>query len=196
VEDALRSVGQTFACLGTADPRLNTHGDIDFRLQRQLRAYSRLDPPPHRVKPIPLRLIHAATHVSLHSSSSYALVSTQVSLVPPVPSACPTSKSSWASADLTSLTPSSANSTQPPTFRTLFQTRKMEFAVKFCSTAVAAPTSFAQFRLQYDASCTSANTRHPLLHRLRPTTCSHVVTLSLQRTSRRCSAPHVSSQDL
>lgn len=58
VEDALRAVGQGFARLGAPDPRLNSTGGIDFRLQRQLRGYSRADPPPRRVKPIPISVIH------------------------------------------------------------------------------------------------------------------------------------------
>ena len=44
--------------LGTPDPRLNHVGQIDFRLQRQLRSYSKEDPPPNRVKPIPVQLLH------------------------------------------------------------------------------------------------------------------------------------------
>ena len=57
VEDALRSIGQTFSGLGAADPRLIQHGKIDFRLSRQLASYSKEDPPPNRVKPVPLQVI-------------------------------------------------------------------------------------------------------------------------------------------
>jgi hypothetical protein len=57
VEDSLRAIGQTFASLGASDPRRDSHGSIDFRIQRQLRGYSRLDPPPNRVKPIPVQII-------------------------------------------------------------------------------------------------------------------------------------------
>ena len=57
VEDALRSVGQTFASVGTQDPRLNTLGKIDFRIQRQLACYTRQDPPPNRVKPVPVPIL-------------------------------------------------------------------------------------------------------------------------------------------
>ena len=35
-EAYLRAVGQTFANVGIEDPRLNKHGSIDHRLQRQL----------------------------------------------------------------------------------------------------------------------------------------------------------------
>jgi hypothetical protein len=51
-------VGQGFARLGAPDPRLNSTGGIDFRLQRQLRGYAQADPPPRRVKPIPISVIH------------------------------------------------------------------------------------------------------------------------------------------
>lgn len=60
VEAALRSVGQTFASLGQRDPRLQASGRLDFRLHRQLQAYTKADPPPTRVKPIPLQVLQAA----------------------------------------------------------------------------------------------------------------------------------------
>ncbi len=63
VEGALRAVGQTFAALGYDDPRLQPSGRLDFRLQRQLQCYNKVDPPPTRVKPIPLQVLHLAiTH--------------------------------------------------------------------------------------------------------------------------------------
>ena len=40
VEAALRAVGQTFTALGYRDPRLQDTGKMDFRLHRQLQAYS------------------------------------------------------------------------------------------------------------------------------------------------------------
>ena len=60
VEDALRSIGQMFASVGTRDIRKDAVGAIDFRLQRQLRAYGKEDPPPGRVKPIPVAILHHA----------------------------------------------------------------------------------------------------------------------------------------
>ena len=65
VEDALRSVGQTFARLGAHDIRLNPMGSIDFRIQRQLRGYKKADPPSHRVKPIPVQVLLHVLHVAL-----------------------------------------------------------------------------------------------------------------------------------
>ena len=57
VEDALRAIGQKYASLGTKDLRKDSTGAIDFRIQRQLRSYKRDDPPPIRVKPVPVSLV-------------------------------------------------------------------------------------------------------------------------------------------
>lgn len=57
VEDAIRAVGQKFARLGAKDIRKDSTGSIDFRIQRQLRHYAKLDPPPARVKPVPITII-------------------------------------------------------------------------------------------------------------------------------------------
>jgi len=69
VEAALRAVGQTFSILGQADPRLIASGKLDFRLQRQLQYYNKLDPPPTRVKPIPLQIIQAVVTFCYTSTS-------------------------------------------------------------------------------------------------------------------------------
>jgi hypothetical protein len=57
VKDALRAIGQAFARVGSPDVRKNIYGDIDFRIQRQIRAYKREDSTPKRVKPIPIVII-------------------------------------------------------------------------------------------------------------------------------------------
>jgi len=70
VENALRAVGQTVATLGSPDPRLQPSGRLDLRLHRLLKAYSKEDDPPSRVKPIPLPIIaHAVTICHLQRSS-------------------------------------------------------------------------------------------------------------------------------
>ena len=43
--------------MGAKDPRLADHGNIDFRIRRMLNAYSKADPPPNRVKPIPIQVL-------------------------------------------------------------------------------------------------------------------------------------------
>ena len=57
-EDYIRSVAQTFLELGKEDLRLNSAHNIDFRLQRMLSSvYKKKDPPPHRVKPVPVSVL-------------------------------------------------------------------------------------------------------------------------------------------
>jgi hypothetical protein len=56
--------------MGTDDPRKNSQGNIDFRLQRQLRSYSRKDPPPDRVKPVPVTVIQHIMFVALAAATS------------------------------------------------------------------------------------------------------------------------------
>ena len=57
VEEYLRSVSQTFLAMGHDDPRLSSNQRIDHRLQRMLRTYSKQDPPPNRVKPVPVQVL-------------------------------------------------------------------------------------------------------------------------------------------
>ena len=57
VEDAVRSIGQEIVALGDKDPRMTSTGKINGRLQLQFRCYSRQDPPPSRVKPIPVQFL-------------------------------------------------------------------------------------------------------------------------------------------
>jgi hypothetical protein len=60
VGDALRAVGQTISNMGYQDPRLLPSGKLNFRLSRQLSSYNKRDPPPSRVKPIPIQVLHTA----------------------------------------------------------------------------------------------------------------------------------------
>jgi hypothetical protein len=57
VEDALWEIGQAHARLGGPDPRKDLHGGIDFRIQRQISSYKKVDRPPRRVKPISMIII-------------------------------------------------------------------------------------------------------------------------------------------
>jgi hypothetical protein len=58
-------VGQTLSYMGSPDPRLDTQGAIDLRLKHQLRHYTKTDPPPRRVQPIPIPILkHLATLVT------------------------------------------------------------------------------------------------------------------------------------
>ena len=68
VEQYLRSVGQVFAGMEAHDIKPDALGKTDYRLGRQLRSYTREDPPPTRVKPIPLPVIMATCN-RLHRGS-------------------------------------------------------------------------------------------------------------------------------
>jgi len=57
VGNALRAMGQTLAHMGFPDPRLTSSGKLDLHLSHLLSAYSKSDPPPHRVEPIPISLL-------------------------------------------------------------------------------------------------------------------------------------------
>ena len=43
--------------MGAHDPRLNSFGKTDFRLLRQIAGYKKEDPPPNRVKPVPVQIL-------------------------------------------------------------------------------------------------------------------------------------------
>jgi hypothetical protein len=64
VEDAVRHVAQTFTRVGAVDPRLNAFGALDFRLQAVLRSWKKADPPPTRVKPLPMLVLRRAHHLA------------------------------------------------------------------------------------------------------------------------------------
>jgi hypothetical protein len=81
VEGALRAVGQTLASLGNRDPRLQPSGKLDIRLHRQLTAYSKADPPPTRVKPIPLPIITHCAAVCRQANSPHAHATADMLLI-------------------------------------------------------------------------------------------------------------------
>jgi hypothetical protein len=57
VDGALRAVGQGFARMGTRDIRKKATGDIDFRIQCQIRGWELEDDPPTRVKSITVQIL-------------------------------------------------------------------------------------------------------------------------------------------
>jgi hypothetical protein len=63
VEDSLRLVAQAHQMVGLSDIRL-LNGDVDYRLSQLLAAFSRQDPPPFRVKPIPLAILRRAAYIA------------------------------------------------------------------------------------------------------------------------------------
>jgi hypothetical protein len=60
VEDAVLHVAQTFTRVGAADPRLNSFGKLDYCLHFLLRSGKKADPPPTRVKPLPMLFLRRA----------------------------------------------------------------------------------------------------------------------------------------
>jgi len=81
VENALRSVGQTLALLGTPDPRLTALGATDFRLARLLRGFHATDPAPNRVRPIPLKILHKAMELAATSPTAGALATADMACI-------------------------------------------------------------------------------------------------------------------
>ncbi len=69
VENALRAVGQTYAGMETADPRMNRHGEVDFRITSLLQAWRKADDPPSRVKPLPLAVVAQVRAMALGDAS-------------------------------------------------------------------------------------------------------------------------------
>ena len=68
VEDYLRHVAQTFLSVGSDDPRKrDRQPEIDFRLTRLQAAWKKQDPPPHRVKPLPVQVIRRMATLAMHS---------------------------------------------------------------------------------------------------------------------------------
>lgn len=70
VSTALAAIGQSFSMVGAKDPRLDAFGRIDRRLNQQLRHMSKTDPPPARLKPIPIPIIQHCVHRILRDSRS------------------------------------------------------------------------------------------------------------------------------
>ncbi len=50
---------------------MNSYGKIDFRLQRQLSRCKKQDPPPNRVKPIPVPILQQVLAVALMGVSAF-----------------------------------------------------------------------------------------------------------------------------
>ena len=81
VEGALRAVGQTFASVGSPDPRLTASGKHEFRIRRQLTGYAKADPPPNRVKPVPIAVIyHLITRANAQASIDSLAIADMVSI--------------------------------------------------------------------------------------------------------------------
>ena len=67
VEDAVGSIGQALASLGTRDPYLTSQGDLYIRLHLQYQCYSKQEPPTIQLKLVPLQVLHHISSVSNES---------------------------------------------------------------------------------------------------------------------------------
>jgi len=63
----------TASILGYPDPRFNTANKVDYRLTHLLKAYGKEDPPPKRVKPVPVRIVHQAFDIAQSHGDSRSL---------------------------------------------------------------------------------------------------------------------------
>jgi hypothetical protein len=74
VADALLFVAQAHTMLGAPDPRkLTGSGTIDPRLSRQISGYHKKDPPPARVKPLPIPLLRHAQDIATAAGDAESL---------------------------------------------------------------------------------------------------------------------------
>jgi hypothetical protein len=62
-------VAQAFTRLGAPDPRFNAFGQLDTRLTALYTAWRNEDPPPRRVKPIPIQILHHAHQRATHAGT-------------------------------------------------------------------------------------------------------------------------------
>ena len=81
MEETVRDMGQAYAGVGSPDPRLNTHGTIDFRLTSLYQSWAKYDDPPSRVKPLPLSLLINTVRLARHESTVTAQAAADVLLI-------------------------------------------------------------------------------------------------------------------
>ena len=63
--------------MGAADPRLNQHGALDFRLTSLFRAWKKDDDPPLRVKPLPLSVVTQVHALAVAEATPYAIAAAE-----------------------------------------------------------------------------------------------------------------------
>ncbi|KAL7525124.1 hypothetical protein ACHAWF_005367, partial [Thalassiosira exigua] len=79
--DAITQAFDTFLHVGTDDPRLNTAGKIDFRIARMIAAWKKEDPPPMRVKPVPIQVLRRLAYLAQHSHPTNHLLRATVDMI-------------------------------------------------------------------------------------------------------------------
>ena len=68
--------------MGAPDPRLNSSGNLDFRIQRMYACYTKQDPPPNRVKPVPVPVLRRifAVSATMNNSPFYQCLADMIGL--------------------------------------------------------------------------------------------------------------------
>lgn len=59
--------------MGCSDPRLGPNLKLDYRLHRMLRSFKKEDPPPNRVKPVPISVIRHIATIAICSAIPFQL---------------------------------------------------------------------------------------------------------------------------
>ena len=81
VEDAARSIGQALAAMVAKDLWLNDEEELEIHLKFQYRAYSKQDPPPNRVKPVPVQVLrHIASIAAASTNEDLKSISAMIQL--------------------------------------------------------------------------------------------------------------------
>mmetsp|Transcript_30799 Transcript_30799/g.69092 ORF Transcript_30799/g.69092 Transcript_30799/m.69092 type:complete len:399 (-) Transcript_30799:17-1213(-) len=70
-EDYVRLVAQAFLAVGTSDPRHDDSKKIDYRLSKMISAWKKEDPPPNRVKPIPVQVLRSNAYLARASNHDF-----------------------------------------------------------------------------------------------------------------------------
>jgi hypothetical protein len=81
VQEAVRSVASGFTQLGLLDPRFNCFGHIDVRLANLYKGYTKHDPPPRRVKPVPISLLHEVARIALIAGDALSLATSDMAYI-------------------------------------------------------------------------------------------------------------------
>jgi hypothetical protein len=81
-QEAVRSVAAGFIHLGLVDPHLNCFGQLNVRVAAPLHeGYTKQDPPPRHIKPIPLPLLHEVYHVAVLAGDSLSLATADMGYI-------------------------------------------------------------------------------------------------------------------
>ena len=81
VEDYLVTVGEEIASLGAGNPRLDPAGKLLPQLAQLQKAWRNADPPPTRVKPVPIELVQHAVNVLTAANTELSLATRDMLII-------------------------------------------------------------------------------------------------------------------